>query len=228
MLLKFIYVIRNSFLKYIEFGCNILRSPCINMAKGRKGETKMLILSAINPEQALSDDEAELMELDLAAVAAGSTEALERLYNTAKAAVYSYSLSVLRNVQDAEDVLHDCFVNIFTAAAGYRPHGKPMAWIITIAKNLCFARLRQHNRQEQLPDEDWSEMLADNAGLSNEDRLVLRECLGRLSEEENRIVVLHAVAGFKHREIASVTGMPLATVLSKYRRAIAKLRENLQ
>lgn len=144
----------------------------------------MLILSAINPEQALSDDEAELMELDLAAVAAGSTEALERLYNTAKAAVYSYSLSVLRNVQDAEDVLHDCFVNIFTAAAGYRPHGKPMAWIITIAKNLCFARLRQHNRQEQLPDEDWSEMLADNAGLSNEDRLVLRECLGRLSEEE--------------------------------------------
>ena len=188
----------------------------------------MLILSAINPEQALSDDEAELMELDLAAVAAGSTEALERLYNTAKAAVYSYSLSVLRNVQDAEDVLHDCFVNIFTAAAGYRPHGKPMAWIITIAKNLCFARLRQHNRQEQLPDEDWSEMLADNAGLSNEDRLVLRECLGRLSEEENRIVVLHAVAGFKHREIASVTGMPLATVLSKYRRAIAKLRENLQ
>lgn len=102
----------------------------------------MLILSAINPEQALSDDEAELMELDLAAVAAGSTEALERLYNTAKAAVYSYSLSVLRNVQDAEDVLHDCFVNIFTAAAGYRPHGKPMAWIITIAKNLCFARLR--------------------------------------------------------------------------------------
>ena len=150
----------------------------------------MLILSAINPEQALSDDEAELMELDLAAVAAGSTEALERLYNTAKAAVYSYSLSVLRNVQDAEDVLHDCFVNIFTAAAGYRPHGKPMAWIITIAKNLCFARLRQHNRQEQLPDEDWSEMLADNAGLSNEDRLVLRECLGRLSEEENRIVVL--------------------------------------
>ena len=81
----------------------------------------MLILSAINPEQALSDDEAELMELDLAAVAAGSTEALERLYNTAKAAVYSYSLSVLRNVQDAEDVLHDCFVNIFTAAAGYTP-----------------------------------------------------------------------------------------------------------
>ena len=143
----------------------------------------MLILSAINPEQALSDDEAELMELDLAAVAAGSTEALERLYSTAKAAVYSYSLSVLRNVQDAEDVLHDCFVNIFTAAAGYRPHGKPMAWIITIAKNLCFARLRQHNRQEQLPDEDWSEMLADNAGLSNEDRLVLRECLGRVQAQ---------------------------------------------
>ena len=158
----------------------------------------------------------------------GEKGKFEVIYYRYRDMLYMCALGIVKNSADAEDVLHDCFVNIFTAAAGYRPHGKPMAWIITIAKNLCFARLRQHNRQEQLPDEDWSEMLADNAGLSNEDRLVLRECLGRLSEEENRIVVLHAVAGFKHREIASVTGMPLATVLSKYRRAIAKLRENLQ
>ena len=63
--------------------------------------------------------------------------------------LYACALKIVKNSADAEDVLHDCFVNIFTAAAGYRPHGKPMAWIITIAKNLCFARLRQHNRQEQ-------------------------------------------------------------------------------
>ena len=161
-------------------------------------------------------------------IAEGDKAALGDLYGHTADAVYAYALSVLHSSHDAEDVLHDTFIKIYSGAAGYTDHGKPMAWIITIAKNLCFARLRQHNRQEQLPDEDWSEMLADNAGLSNEDRLVLRECLGRLSEEENRIVVLHAVAGFKHREIASVTGMPLATVLSKYRRAIAKLRENLQ
>ena len=184
----------------------------------------MLILSAINPEQALSDDEAELMELDLAAVAAGSTEALERLYNTAKAAVYSYSLSVLRNVQDAEDVLHDCFVNIFTAAAGYRPHGKPMAWILTITRNLALSRLRQQSRTEPLTMEDWQDRFADRETVSHEDRMALSALLAALEDTERQIVALHALSGLKHREIAEMMKMPLPTVLSKYHRAMKKLR----
>ena len=188
----------------------------------------MLILSAINPEQALSDDEAELMELDLAAVAAGSTEALERLYNTAKAAVYSYSLSVLRNVQDAEDVLHDCFVNIFTAAAGYRPHGKPMAWIITIAKNLALMKLRESGRIT--PTDPDEQMLCGikAEGLSHDERLLLKVALGALTPSERQVVMLHAVAGLRHREIAAVTDMTLSAVLSKYSRAIKKLKAAME
>ena len=188
----------------------------------------MLILSAINPEQALSDDEAELMELDLAAVAAGSTEALERLYNTAKAAVYSYSLSVLRNVQDAEDVLHDCFVNIFTAAAGYRPHGKPMAWIITIAKNFALMKLRESGRIT--PTDPDEQMLCGikAEGLSHDERLLLKVALGALTPSERQVVMLHAVAGLRHREIAAVTDMTLSGVLSKYSRAIKKLKAAME
>ena len=45
-----------------------------------------------------------------------------------------------------------------------------------------------------------------------------------LSEEERQIVMLHAVAGFKHREIAATLDLPLATVLSKYNRALKKLK----
>ncbi len=48
-----------------------------------------------------------------------------------------------------------------------------------------------------------------------------------LSPEENSIVVLHAVAGLKHRETAKLMGMPLSTVLSKYRRALEKLRKHI-
>jgi RNA polymerase sigma-70 factor (ECF subfamily) len=45
-----------------------------------------------------------------------------------------------------------------------------------------------------------------------------------LSDTERQIVVLHAVSGFKHREIAAHLGLPLATVLSKYYRAIKKMK----
>ena len=57
--------------------------------------------------------------------------------------------------------------------------------------------------------------------------MVLREAMRILSAEERQIVLLHAVSGLKHREIADDLGMPLATVLSKYRRALAKLRKRL-
>jgi RNA polymerase sigma-70 factor (ECF subfamily) len=49
-----------------------------------------------------------------------------------------------------------------------------------------------------------------------------------LSEEERQIVVLHALSDMKHRQIAEVMGMPLPTVLSKYSRAMKKLRNRLQ
>jgi RNA polymerase sigma-70 factor (ECF subfamily) len=53
---------------------------------------------------------------------------------------------------------------------------------------------------------------------------VLDACLGQLSDEERQIVVLHAVAGFRHREIAALLELPLPTVLSKYSRALKKLK----
>ena len=54
--------------------------------------------------------------------------------------------------------------------------------------------------------------------------MVLEKVLHTLTDSERQIVMLHAVAGVKHREIAAILDMPTATVLSKYSRAIKKLR----
>ena len=48
-----------------------------------------------------------------------------------------------------------------------------------------------------------------------------------LSDEERQIVILHAVAGFKHRETAKFLALPLSTILSKYNRAIKKLKNHI-
>ena len=66
------------------------------------------------------------------------------------------------------------------------------------------------------------ETSAEELSIRNE---FVREVLSLLSESEREIVVMHAMWGFKHREIAKQLGMPLATVLSKYNRSIKKLRE---
>ena len=59
------------------------------------------------------------------------------------------------------------------------------------------------------------------------DRLVLEAALKALNEEERRVVLLHAVSGLKHREIAQDLGEPLSTVLSRYHRALKKLKRYL-
>ncbi len=58
--------------------------------------------------------------------------------------------------------------------------------------------------------------------------MVLKSALEILKEDERQIVLLHASAGLKHREIAADLQMPLATVLSKYNRAIKKLKQYLR
>jgi RNA polymerase sigma-70 factor (ECF subfamily) len=64
--------------------------------------------------------------------------------------------------------------------------------------------------------------------ISPEDRHLLQIAMAALTDEERRVVLLHAVTGLKHREIAALLELPLATVLSKYHRAIKKLKKQLE
>ena len=171
----------------------------------------------------------EYTDLDsmITGVAQGNTEALLQLYRETSSAVYAYALSVLKNSHDAEDVLHDCFVSIVTSAGSYRAKGRPMAWILTITRNLCLKQLNRQSKTTEWNPDIWNNGMDMNISMATEDRLVIRECMETLSDDERQIVVLHAVAGFKHREIASLLGLTLSTVLSKYHRAIKKLKANL-
>ena len=163
----------------------------------------------------------------ICAIAEGSTDALASLYQETSASMYAYALSVLKNSHDAEDVLHDCYLSIWSGAASYRSSGKPMAWILTIAKNLCLKQLRLRSRTEELPEEDWKNSLDLATEMTADDKAVLQQCMEALSDTERQIVVLHAVSGFKHREIAAYLQIPLPTVLSKYHRAIKKMKAKL-
>ena len=131
--------------------------------------------------------------------------------------------SYLQHPQDAEDVTQAAVGRIWDNAASYRPQGKPMAWLLTVARNLALMRLRERGKTQELTDEEWSALPARAPDVTTEDRHVLRAALSVLSEQERQVVMLHAVTGLKHREIAQLLELPLATVLSKYRRALKKL-----
>jgi len=168
----------------------------------------------------------EKIEYYLSRMADGDNDALGSLYELIKTDVYAYALSRLKSKEDAEDVMHDTFVRIYRYASRYIPSGRPMAWIITIAMNIA-KRHRQIKMRHITLDENIGNSEMTEASFENDTAKsdFVRMLLSHLSDEEREIVVLHAVSGFKHREIADMMGLSLGTVLSKYNRAIKKLRE---
>jgi len=153
---------------------------------------------------------------------------LAELYHLARTAVYTMALSVLKNAEDAQDTVQDTFVKIWDNAHLYGAQGSPMAWILTVTRNLAYTKLRQSAKYTQLDEAQWTAIPADTAGIPAEERHLLQDALGMLGEQERQIVILHAVSGLKHREIAQVLRLPLATTLSKYHRAMKKLRKFME
>ena len=185
----------------------------------------VLILSLVQPQPLCC---AEQLEPLLAGLAAGDRDSLAELYRRTRAAVYGLALSYLKNSQDAEDVTQDTFVRAWEKAAQYQRQGKPLQWLLAIARNLSLMKLRQGARHEQLDEEEWDAIPADSPAVTPEDRQILQTALATLADQERQVVLLHAVTGLKHREIAALLQIPLATVLSKYHRALKKLRIQLE
>lgn len=164
-------------------------------------------------------------------VAKGDKEAFQRLYQNTDKTIYSFILSVMRNPQDAEEIMQETYLKIWTSAGSYQSQGKPLAWMFTIARNLCYMKFRDQKREADIGLSDLSEMETGDYCSQIEDaadRIVLQAAFHILNEEERQIVLLHTTAGMKHREIAADLDMPLATVLSKYNRAMKKLQKHLR
>ena len=185
--------------------------------------TMMLVENHFKPLRPVMDPH-DLEEL-LRQIALGSQQAIEELYRATDSAIYGYALSLMRNHHEAQDVMMDTYLKIRCAAHLYMPMGKPMAWILTITKNIARTKLRSAARQIPLDDLEETTPSFDR---DSEEAVALEQAMKVLGDQERQILILHAVTGLKHREIAEMLGMPLATVLSKYARSLKKLKKALE
>ena len=178
-------------------------------------------------EYAPAEDRHELQQL-LIHIAGGEREALAELYQRTRSAVYGLALSYLKNAHDAQDLTQDVYVQVWDRAEQYRLIGSPMGWLLAVCRNLCLMRLRREERHAALSEEEWDAIPARECGLDADERALLQGALASLADEERRIVLLHAVTGLKHREIAALRELPLHTVLSKYPRSLTQMRSFLE
>ena len=168
----------------------------------------------------------ELDERLILRMANGDRDAFSDLYHQTSSAVYGFALSILKNQHDAENVMHDTYIRAYKSAGSYKPMGKPMAWILTIVKNLSYNLLKTGRVSEDITQ--YESLLNVDEGDTAIDRMILAKAFAILEFEERQIVILHALTGMKHREIAELLDVPIGTVLSKYNRSLAKMKKEIE
>lgn len=180
---------------------------------------------------AISDTDAEIrdrrVERLIAELGTGNMSAMGELYELISPDVYAFALSKTANRDNAEDITHDTFIQIYKYARRYEPRGKPMAWIFTAELNLI-RRQYTLNSRHMTYDDTLDTASSDDTADNISSKILVNELLLRLDESEREVVVLHIVSGMKHKEIAELIGAPISTVLSRYNRAIKKLQNKLK
>jgi RNA polymerase sigma factor (sigma-70 family) len=154
--------------------------------------------------------------------------AFERLYQRHVADVYRYSLAVLRNPADAEDVTQTTFLNAYRAyQRGERPD-TPQNWLIKIAHNVCRQRFRTSARkpQEVAYDDDIGVAIVEHdEGPSAQD---IQRALGELAFNQRAALVMRELEGRSYAEIGEILGLSLGAVETLIFRARRALREQLE
>lgn len=155
------------------------------------------------------------------------SDAIDALYRDTEKTMYAFALSLTRRHEEALDLMQDTYVKVISAAHLYKPMGKPLAWMFTICKNLFLSEKRKHKKYADFNEIDFENDVLFSYEMDYEDQVVLKAALGLLTDEERQIILLYAVSGLKHKEIADAIGLGLSTTLSKYHRGLKKLRKHL-
>lgn len=191
----------------------------------------MMLFSFVLSENDPLKKESRLIDIDerlFIKIGKGDSEALDELYHLTERSLYAFSVSLTRNHEMALEIMQETYLKILSAAHLYKPMGKPLAWIFTITKNLYYTEIKKSGRYDTQDPSELSNNRKFSYVTDPEDRLVLEAVLEKLTEEERKIILLYAVSGMRHREIAESLDMKLSTLLSKYHRGLKKLRSYLE
>lgn len=178
--------------------------------------------------QSSTEHSFDLDESLILRIANRDMSAFDELYYKTERILYSYILSIVRHHDDSLDILQEVYVKLNNSAHLYQPQGKPMAWLFTISKNLSYDFLKSKKQTLDLDVIDLENSAEYSYVVDEKDKELLNIALNILTTQERSIVLLSAISGFKHREIAEHLDLKLNTVISKYSRAIKKMRDYMR
>jgi RNA polymerase sigma-70 factor (ECF subfamily) len=167
----------------------------------------------------------------VARVADGDRQALRLLFVRHQPKVYRFALRLVANSATAEDVVNDVFFDLWRQAASFEGRAQLSTWLLAIARNKALSAMR--GRVHEPLDDAAAVAIPDPAGTAEEALDVsqrgalLRRCLTKLSSAHREIIDLVYYHEKSVDEVATIIGVPAATVKTRMFYARKRLAELL-
>ena len=148
-------------------------------------------------------------------------------------AAHNLARWLLRNDEDAQDVVQEAFLRAFKSFSGF--HGSNgRAWLLTIVRNTSYTLLKKNRVVDLTTSYDEEIHAPSEESVSpatilehTEDAELIRQAMDALPAEFREVLILRHQEDLSYKEIADITQIPPGTVMSRLARARAKLKEYL-
>lgn len=171
----------------------------------------------------------------------GEENCFEQLVQRHKQRVFNIAYRYSGNVQDAEDIAQQVFINIYNAKKIYTPKAQFTTWLYTICKNTCLKSFRKKrlnvfsiDAQQELAENTVSVQLQDPNAVSPLDNVInaqqeqaIKEAIDSLPKGQKMVVILSKYEQLSYEKIAEITGFSVKAVKSLLHRARVNLKEKL-
>lgn len=166
------------------------------------------------------------------ALARGDEGALRELYERHGGLVLALATRMLGSREEGEEVLHDTFLRMWRNASRFDPElASVRTYLYAVARNLCLSRLRARSARPvnaDLDEDAYAYQVALSVDPDPVPPLMAKRALETLDDDERLLVEESFYGGWSHSELAARHGLPLGTVKSRVRRALAKMRSALE
>ena len=166
-------------------------------------------------------------------VTRGDKSAFKEIYSRFSQVTYNLALRMLRDKEDAEEVVQEIFLQIWNKAHSYKPErGAVSTWILNIARSRSIDKLRSvgyRNKNIEIDEEkvnsnvDLSRSIEDR----DESKNVIKEALETLPEKQKIAIELVYFEGLTHIEAAEKLNEPVGTIKTRIRLGVMKLKDKI-
>lgn len=160
----------------------------------------------------------------------GDERAFEEFYRRHRKAIFAYLLACARNRETAEELLQETFFAFLRNLDRLDGSADLKPYLLRTARNLAIDWIRRRRSSERALERRAADAFFRRSAevpSASEDAERLSSFLERLPDEQREAIVLKVFAGLTFREIGVLTGAPEATVVSRYRYGLEKLRASL-